>query len=173
VIMMSQVTYCEMCGKAIERRLAKIVYVEGAKLTLCPSCHARVSSRLVSEAPKTPVGGKQGLTTIERRSSKPKEVVKEEYEVVEDYADRIRRAREALGWSQKVLAEAVKESENVIKRLESGRLVPTIDLARRLEKVLNIRLLEPVVDVFPSGGTTDKVVKELTLGDVVNVKSKK
>lgn len=67
MIVMNQVTYCEMCGKAVERRLAKIVYVEGAKLTLCPSCHARVSSKLVSETPKTPVGGKQSLTTIERR----------------------------------------------------------------------------------------------------------
>jgi len=173
VIVMNQVTYCEMCGKAVERRLAKIVYVEGAKLTLCPSCHARVSSKLISETPKTPVGGKQSLTTIERRGSKPKEVIKEEYEVVEDYAERIRRAREALGWTQKVLAEAVKESENVIKRLESGKLVPTIDLARRLEKVLNIKLLEPVVDEYLHGGATDKIVKELTLGDVVNVRSKK
>lgn len=74
-----------------------------------------------------------------------------------------------------MLAEAVKEGENVIKRIEAGRLVPSIDLARRLEQVLGIKLLEPVVEsTFESyqSFSRSRVSKELTLGDIVAIRKK-
>ena len=94
----------------------------------------------------------------------------EEYEVVEDYSVRIRRARERLGWSRKVLAEKVRVSENVIRRIEDGSLMPTIDLARRLEKVLGIKLLEPVVDEYYESSTSKRRYEELTLGDIAEIR---
>lgn len=164
-----------MCGRVIERRVAKIVYIEGAKLTLCPHCHSKVTKNIRSqEVSETRVRGPQtqvGVTTASR--SRPTMSLREDYEVVEDYADRVKKAREALGWTQKALAEAVRESENVIKRIESGRLVPSIDLARRLEKVLNIKLLEPAEESSTSKYVVkDKGLKDLTLGDVVTIRKK-
>lgn len=171
---MDNVIHCEMCGAVVEKRVSKIVFVEGAKLILCPSCYSRISKKLTSEPLKTQQSVKSATSPSVKKSVKPRESVREDYEVVNDFAVRIRNAREAFGWSQKVLAEAVRESENVIKRIESGRLVPTIELARRLERVLNIKLLEPVVE---SGNLiTNKKVNvsdELTLGDIVNIKEKK
>ena len=86
---------------------------------------------------------------------------------MEDYADRVRRARQQLGWSQAVLARKIGEKENTVKRIESGRLMPTIDLARRLEKVLKIKLLEPVVEEEFS---SERANTYLTLGDIVRIR---
>lgn len=91
------------------------------------------------------------------------------YEVVSDYAERVRRARERLGWSQKMLAERVRESENVIRRIELGKLKPTIDLARRLERVLGIKLLEPVVEE-PETSDRERGGFHLTLGDIAEIR---
>ncbi|MFN3268631.1 MAG: multiprotein-bridging factor 1 family protein, partial [Zestosphaera sp.] len=88
--------------------------------------------------------------------------------VVPDYHERVRKAREKLGWTQKVLANAVKESENVIKRIEAGRLVPSIELARKLENILKIQLLEPVVETrVNTTKTLSKGSAGLTIGDVM------
>lgn len=174
--MSSDLTYCEMCGRPIKKREARVVYVEGSKLVLCFSCYSKVSRRAVSAelkeitqkpAPTRP--SKPSLTT-QATSKAPQKSSKavDEYEVVPDYHERIRRAREKLGWSQKVLANAVKESENVIKRIEAGRLVPSIDLARRLENVLKIQLLEPVADTSVSTSKpSGKSSAGLTIGDVM------
>ncbi len=96
--------------------------------------------------------------------------VAERYEVVPNYAEIIRRARERLGWSHRVLAEKVRESERTIRRIEAGELVPTIDLARRLERALGVKLLEPVVEEeeYPSGQQRRRFY--LTLGDVAEIR---
>ncbi|MEM0453875.1 MAG: multiprotein bridging factor aMBF1 [Sulfolobales archaeon] len=170
---MSNVVHCEICGTAVEKRSSKIVFVEGARLVLCPSCYSKINKKLTAEPLKTQAEVKKTQPVNTQKNVRQRESIKEEYEVVEDFATRIKNAREAIGWSQKVLAEAVKESENVIKRLESGRLVPSIELARRLEKVLNIKLLEPIIEGNEHVDLSKKIPKELTLGDIVNIKSKK
>ncbi len=169
------VIHCEMCGRPIRRKDSKVVYIEGARLVLCPQCYSRVAKRVVKEEVRS-------VTTKRINTLRPHTAVRkharrgglrlENYEVVEDYARRVREARERLGWTQRTLAEAVRESENVIKRIESGRLTPTIELAMRLEKVLGIKLLEPIVDsdfIEPLGGLSSPS-KELTLGDIVSIR---
>ena len=95
--------------------------------------------------------------------------VYERLEIVSDYAQRVKRARERLGWTQRMLAQKVKVSENVIRRIEAGTLTPSIDLAKRLEKVLGIKLLEPIVEEEEeyNGGKSGFY---LTLGDIAEIK---
>lgn len=88
-------------------------------------------------------------------------------ELVEDFAERIKRARETLGWDQRTLALKLKVSENVIKRIESGKLRPTIELARKIEEILKVKLLVPAVEDLAGGG---KIQKYVTLGEVVNIR---
>ncbi len=95
----------------------------------------------------------------------------ERYELVEDFAQRIRSARERLGWSISTLAEKVKESTSTIRRIESGKLRPTIDLARRLEEILGIKLLVPVVEEEASAEAM-RTSKYVTLGEIVAIKNK-
>ncbi|NOZ88834.1 MAG: TIGR00270 family protein [Crenarchaeota archaeon] len=94
----------------------------------------------------------------------------EKFEVVEDYAIRVRRARERLGLTQKELAVKVKVGENVIKRIEAGTLVPPIDLARRLERVLGVKLLEPVAELEEAEEEEAGGEFYLTLGDVAELR---
>ncbi|MEM0015212.1 MAG: multiprotein bridging factor aMBF1 [Zestosphaera sp.] len=181
--MSSDITYCEMCGKPMRKREANVVYVEGVRLVLCSSCHAKVGRRAVAnevrevtqEARRTEPSRAKSVAQppSSRRAGVTGGKLIEEYEVVPDYHERVRRAREMLGWTQKVLAEAVKESENVIKRIESGRLVPSLELARKLEKTLKTQLLEPVADKGVEGVKSVKnVERSLTIGDVMILRKK-
>jgi putative transcription factor len=158
--------YCEICGREVEdsRDCRKIV-VEGSVLIACPQCYNKLvtqgRARPYIEEKKKPLSPKPSTSP-----PRPKPI-REEYEVVEDYAKRVREARERLGWTQQVLAQKVKESENIIKRIEAGRLKPGIDLARRLEKVLGIKLLEPIVDeTSPAPSRGDDFI---TIGDLVRL----
>ncbi len=165
---------CEICGREVPEYQCRTVMVEGVTLRVCPSCYNRLmrNKKNVVEIPRSKprprrVEKKWSHTRISRR------LLEEEYEVVEDYAERIRRARQRMGWSQAVLAQKVREKENVIKRIEAGRLKPSIELARRLEKILGITLLEPIIDEETSyterGGGEDYY----TIGDFIRFRKKK
>ncbi len=162
--------YCEMCGREItSERLARTVVVEGATIRVCLSCYQRLLKQGKVQEIKTvskPVGTRKRFG--ERRVSR--RIFYEEYEVVQDYAKRIREARTRMGWSTKVLAEKVREKENVIRRIEAGRLVPPIDLARRLERVLHIKLLEPVVEET-TYRTRSSDKDYFTIGDLIRIKT--
>ncbi len=175
----NDIVYCEMCGRPVRRRDARIVYIEGAKLILCPECYSKVVKRDVSSEltnlkteRKTPATSR--ARPKPRTSPRPKRNYIENVEVVPDYSERVRKARERLGWSQRVLAEAIGEGENVIKRIEAGRLTPSVDQARKLERVLNIKLLEPIVENSSLPQTfSNKFPTELTLGDIAALRKKK
>jgi len=166
-----QVRYCELCG-AVIRGKAYRVTIEGVTLTVCERCYSRLmarKARIEAQRPKTapPVQQRPHVRRPHRRVGRTGGDLYAKYEVVEDYADRVRRARQQLGWSQAVLARKIGEKENTVKRIESGRLMPTIDLARRLEKVLKIKLLEPVVEEEFS---SERANTYLTLGDIVRIR---
>jgi putative transcription factor len=91
-----------------------------------------------------------------------------EGEVVEDYADRIKHARMEKGLSQKDLAMQMKEKEHLIKKIENSELIPEDDVRKKLEKVLEIRL----VDAPAEDEATKKVPGSLTptLGDLTIIR---
>lgn len=84
-------------------------------------------------------------------------------ELVEDYAERIRTAREKHGWTRQDLGGRVGEREVSLGHIESGALRPVDDVARKLERELGIILFEPVKAV-----TINKnPARGLTLGDML------
>lgn len=164
--------YCEMCGRELDQKNAKKAIVEGSLLILCPNCYSRLSKQYVVKepAPTAPYkASTKNLTRQQASSSKSSVKRVEEYEVVEDYATKVKTAREKYGWSQEVLAQKVGESINTIKRIEAGKLKPSIELARKLEKVLSVKLLEPVIE---EPGATPPTRKDefLTIGDIIDVR---
>ena len=66
----------------------------------------------------------------------------EDYDIVEDYAELIKNKREEMQMTQDDLAKKIFERKNVLSNIERGELLPDINTARKLEKVLNIKLLE-------------------------------
>ena len=168
--------YCEICGREVsDERLCRTVVLDNAILRVCPQCCNRlvkqgkvktVPTIATKPKPRKPVSNKWVRTRISRR------LLEESYDIVEDYAEKIRRARQRLGWSQAVLAQKVREKENVIKRIEAGRLKPSIELARRLEKILGITLLEPIVDEYTETYSS-KSEDYFTIGDFIKIKKNK
>jgi putative transcription factor len=88
--------------------------------------------------------------------------------VVDDYAKRIREAREKARLTQKDFAKALNERESIIKKLESGGFMPPLSLARKLEKTLKIVLVE-VQEETTSAAGKGKHDGPLTIGDIAKL----
>lgn len=165
--------YCEMCGREVDVKVAKRILFEGSQIIVCPECYSRLSKRsIVRESAK-----RSTRALVSATSTKVKVVGSgrntslsqfEKYEVVENYYQVIKSAREKLGWSQEVLASKIGESVNIIKRIESGKLKPNLELAKRLERVLKVKLLEPVV-VEVSKYTQRSSSEDLTVGNLITM----
>ena len=59
----------------------------------------------------------------------------------------------------------------MITRIEAGKMIPTMELAKKMEKLLKIKLIEKT-----SGDakiTVSKTDETLTLGDIVKIKKRK
>ncbi len=170
---------CELCGRPVEGKRF-LVILEGVRMYVCRSCYNKLAKR------KTVKTGEPSITPRPQQVQKmykpakrsPKPMPRRyigELEVVPDYAQRIKKARERLGWSLQVLAQKVGEKESVLRRIEAGRLTPTIDLARKLENILKIKLLEPIVEGGEEFYYTSSKPKtgELTLGDIVTIRKRR
>lgn len=90
--------------------------------------------------------------------------------IVENYGEIIRSARERMGWTRDVLAAMVGEKESTIRRIEAGQLEPTIDLARKLEKVLKVKLIEELTDY--GDYSEDYGYEGVTLGDIAEFRDR-
>jgi putative transcription factor len=167
---------CEMCGETI-RGIAKLVRVEGAELQVCGRCEKFGTA--VQQPKRTDVRlPAAGTGTAKRPATPPPATAYRkrdmfdymEGEIVDDYSERIRHAREAKGLSQKDLALQMMERELLVKKIEKGELVPEDAVRKKLEKALGIRLLESVA---PDSEKKAKDVLAPTLGDVTIIKKVK
>ena len=142
---------CELCGK--DTQLIAAV-VEGSELKVCSSCgrFGKLLHKPIARVAKVPV----------QKSPEAVEVV------VLDYAVRIRNAREKSGMTQKDFALKLNEKESIIHKLENGLFVPPIDLAKKLERLLRIKLVE--IEEEEKAETAKKSSGPLTIGDILNVK---
>ena len=160
---------CELCGGEIHGA-PRIVHIEGAELRVCIPC-----SKFGTEVQKPRVS--TGTPEIRRRAGTPPAPQpvarrrrdlfdRREGDIAEDYADRIRNARMAKGWTQKQLALEIMEREMLIKKIEKGDLVPEEELRKKLEGVLSISLIESAEEVKSSKGKGITT----TLGDIISLK---
>ena len=157
---------CEICGKEFGVKGFKIV-VEGAELTVCPNCRRFGTSPLSKRKVPQSEGG-PGTDFITRRrppSSRPKPRT---LELVEDYNEVVKNRRESMKMSQADLGKLVNEKESLIHRIETKNIRPTTKVAEKLEKALDVKLLESVddVDVESKRSLSDG----LTIGDIIKFK---
>ncbi|CCC82552.1 multiprotein bridging factor aMBF1 [Thermoproteus tenax] len=152
--------YCDICGAPIDGE-PYVIKLDNAVLHVCERCARSYGGTVkVESPPKRLVQPQQRRIT--KRGAEPR------YEVVEEYAEVIKRARESLGLSREALASYIGVKESVLKRIESGQLMPDIELARKLEKALGVKLLEPVQQAEDQSGGYNR--RELTLGDVAELR---
>ena len=161
---------CEICGKEVPEHNPIRAKIEGSVMVVCKEC-----SKLgkIQKAPPKPKFRKQDKT------KKPKTTRNKNYsrqdepteELIEDFDLEIRKARESKDWSREVLGKKINERVSVITRIETGKMTPDVKLTKKLEKALNIKLLEKVnnVDLNQFVNTSSG---ERTLGNVMKIKRK-
>ncbi|MBU7022584.1 MAG: TIGR00270 family protein [Theionarchaea archaeon] len=147
---------CEICGRPIKGK-GREIFVESATLTVCQNC-----ARYGTAVQKKPVKSSR-KPTFHRKT--------EDYEVIDEYPDVVRRERERKGLTQKELARTINEKESVIHRVETGHMRPSRNLARKLEGALDITLIEKVSE--PEVVHTRRYSDELTIGDIIRIKKRK
>lgn len=143
---------CEICGKNAEVREA---IVENSIMKLCEPCMR--FGKAIEIKPRV----------IEKKIIRLK--VEEENEmVVPDYNERIKNARGRLNLKQDELAAQISEKSSLISALETGHIVPSLTLAKKLENALSIKL----IDYYKLDHTASKLnLKDdsLTIGDLAKI----
>ena len=159
---------CEICGKPVSDN-PKRTKIDGSVMIVCDECAKFVR---IQKAPpkskfiKTNKKGKKQQNTKKRNTrEEPTE------ELIENYNTTIRNKRESKNWSREQLGQAINEKVSVITRIESGKMIPDIKLTKKLEKALDLTLLEKTgeIDLTQFQGSDSG---KLTLGSIVKIKKK-
>jgi putative transcription factor len=122
---------CDICGRKTDKEY--VVEVEEAQMHVCERCA-------------------KGMTPIEvidhsqNKNTKQEHIVikhafsEEGNEIMNDYGSIIKNAREKAGLTNKDLAIKINEKESLIARIERNQLIPEERVAKKLEKLLGIKL---------------------------------
>ena len=169
---------CEVCGRKIHDEPVRAV-IEGAKLTVCVECSKHGKIILHEEAflplPQKAVSGTAGkpgkpVPLVQRRSDIPQVALTKE--LTDDYANKIRVAREKLMLSHEELGLKINEKASVLRHIETGKMAPNNLLASKLEHMLRIQLLVNISNEKSTTQVHRAANEELTLGDLVEMNEK-
>ena len=125
---------CDLCGK-LEENLVKAL-IEGVELEVCQACgrFGKIISPVKRPSPK-----EQHMQFLKRAEPKHEEKFQL---LVENYPELIRKKRESTGISQKDFALKINEKESIVHKIETGSFEPQLSLAKKLERILGIKLIE-------------------------------
>jgi putative transcription factor len=157
---------CEICGTDIKGNSIRVI-VEGTVLDVCSKCahYGKPQDKW------TPVSRKMAPTERVIVTHRPKRDAfdKLEDEILPDYAQVIKKARESQGLTIEDLASKMMEKATLIRKIEREELVPEDTVRKKLETTLNIKLTERVSSQDQRGGG---FIRGTTLGDVAIIRKK-
>lgn len=162
---------CEVCGHKIHTEPVTAI-IEGARLTVCVECakHGKIVHQEEVALPKPTQ--KKTLVPMAAMQKKPAVVsVQITQELTQDYANKIRVAREKLGLTHEELGKKINEKASVLRNLETGKMEPNNQLASKLEHMLKIKLLVPISEEKATQ-IPKSANQELTLGDLIEIDEK-
>jgi len=140
-------------------------------MTVCAKC-AKLGSGYWEPKPqqRTKKSTKR-QPTISFSKRKQSTTVTETLELVSDLGQLVRQAREGLELSHEDLGRKIREKVSVLRKIESGKMVPDLGLAERLEHTLKIKLLVPPTEPKVQPISSSKP-RGTTLGDLIQFKEK-
>ncbi|MGL4669779.1 MAG: multiprotein bridging factor aMBF1 [Methanobacteriaceae archaeon] len=158
---------CEICGSEAGEKPLNIK-LDGSMMKVCEKCSKY--GAIQKEAPE--IVRKRAKNVVRQSNNR---VYSSKYnepkdDLVEDYNILIREKREKLKLSREELGKKIYEKVSVITRVESGKMVPDIKLVRKIEKALNIDLVESLEN--SDFEYHSKNLRKATLGDLVKIKKK-
>ncbi len=164
---------CPICGSIIWDKGQKVL-LEGAKITVCHNC-AQHGTKLHKPPTNTQI---KKSYPYNRKNPPKRQVLKKDFigdlELISDYANKIRNKRNSLGLNQDQFAQKLNEKPSLLKRIETGKVEPTIKLAKKIEDIYNLKILKKT-DEIESNVQNDKYMKKssrTSLGDIAFIKKK-
>ena len=149
---------CEMCGKEADLYIAMI---EGTELKVCKE-DAKFGKVL-----------RAAYTLKSEKKEERQRIPKKELVILFDpeFPHMMKRKRESLGLTQEELGKKLNERTSIVHQLESGHMQPSIELARKLERLLKLKIVQEYEEKHVEGQGKPKS-EMLTLGDLVKLKMK-
>lgn len=177
-----------MCGA--ETGSPRTAKIEGAELQVCDDCvdfgtEIRQESGGGSTSTKYSTGGEDGSgspTSSSAGSSSPsggssgggarrrRDPFDDLEELAADYDAIVREAREAAGLSREELGRQLNEKASLIGKIERGESLPSDDVRRKLERALDVDLVEGAAGDEEAEWSGGGGSSGMTLGDVVERK---
>ncbi|MBI2148698.1 TIGR00270 family protein [Candidatus Woesearchaeota archaeon] len=116
-------TGCELCGR---NDVLVFTFIEGVKFKVCSIC--KKFGKVLEENVK-----RQERPNI--RKSEFTELIVDNFNIL------IKSAREKICLSQSDLANKLNEKESIISKVEQGSIKPNLELAKKLEKFFDLKLI--------------------------------
>jgi putative transcription factor len=164
---------CEICGAEISGKSHHII-IDRAEMNVCDRCKGfgkEVEQRGPVTSTRRGVPASTDMSMVPVRRARRDLFDKMRDQLVEDYADVIKNAREAKRLTDEELAAKISEKVNIIRKVERSELVPDEALIKKLERALDVKLTEGVAEPESQGRKGES--KVLTLGDLIKVKKNK
>lgn len=145
---------CDMCGRHGELYMT---IIEDVELNVCEACS---KFGKVIETRSSP----------EKRheSNHPKQSMEKIESLAENFFQLIKSKRESMGMTQKEFAMKINEKESIVHKLETGEFEPPIQLARKLEKILRIKIVEEYEEINEKPAKAK--IAGFTIGDFIKIK---
>lgn len=147
-----------MCGREAQLFLTRIDVTD---LNVCNDCskHGKVLRRI------RPVQKVEKSNSSSREKEPKKEIVEK---IIQGYGKIIKDAREGLKLKQEDFAKKINEKESFLQKIESSHHEPNIELAKKIEKFLGVKLVE---EEKVEQVKIDHINSEaLTIGDIIKLK---
>jgi putative transcription factor len=148
-----------MCGK---KEISCVASVEGTELKVCVDCSR--FGKLIKRV--NPIQQTHNKITAKPQKQQEPEIIEK---IVEGYGHIIRSSREKLNLNQEDFAKKINEKVSIVHSLESEHHKPSIDLAKKLEKLLKIKLVEQ--EKLEKIDFPNKTKGSLTIGDIIKIKN--
>ncbi len=168
---------CEICG-ARAPKLRRVV-IEGSIMNVCPDCFNTLTKKTPVEnvfakpggtLVKKPVATKPvAVKRVERKTPVENVSLAESVGLVNNYRELIKSRRRELGWSEEDLGEKTGLKTSLIKKIESGKITPSVVDVRKIEDALKIKLLtsSKQEEAAPLKHLVKSPSPTLTLGDIL------
>lgn len=142
---------CELCGKKTAIYNSEI---EGTMMKVCADCAKFGKSKIETNV----------KISYKEKKKEPREPI---YMFVDGYGKIVKNTRERLGLKQDEMAKRLNEKESMLHQIESENFKPNIELARKLERELRIKIVEEIQDEDNSIKFNSGKNEKLTLSDFI------
>ncbi|MEK6947654.1 MAG: multiprotein-bridging factor 1 family protein [Nanoarchaeota archaeon] len=145
---------CELCGKTSEKLFTSLI--ESVSMSVCDNC--KNFGTLIQEKSFT-----NQRRTFSQAYDDTGEYVDDRYNLL------IKNKREQLKLTQEELSIKLQEKISLISKIERADIRPTIELAKKFENLLGIRLISKR-GIAEKQVPNEKYTGSLTIGDLLKKK---